>query len=1167
MKVSIVIPVLNRLAFTRQCLDRIWRNTSATISYEVIVVDNTSTDGTPEWFAANVGPTLDSNVGPAFRSGGETVDSNVGPTFRSGGGRQGSRPVRYLRQSTNLGFASANNIGARAARGEYLLFLNNDTLVQPGWLSAMLHLAESNRLVGIVGIKQLFPYTNIVYHTGVVFAQGGVPQHLYPHLDASLPQVNHEREYQAVNGACLLIPRSLFEECGGFDEAYVNGYEDTDLCMRVRQRSRTVVCCTSGFIYHYGQISEGRTAADDNNAALFGRRWHNTVRVDRDEYLLKDRLADPRPSPPAPANVRSLGQDCIYLADDLGHASAFTWVNVELAMALSALGAPIFVNGRNVSPSVPPGARKHLSRLALPQAPVGGVQMKFAHYWPRHLDLELNGDVNLEMFVTNYLFGRPGSEPWDYWMQSLRQNHRIKLPVSEFCQSVLEQVGVSGADCRVVHHGYSGEIHEVEPPARRRSTFRFLTVTNSHDLERYGTIAALEAYERAFTNGEDVALVVKDYGASSRDATLREWIRQRTGRAPIEYIADFTDKRNLIRLYKSCDAFISTHRGEGFGMKILDAMACGLPVITPLFGGPTAYCTQENCFPIEYSMIPVDDGVDARSLKITNQPIWADPNSTSTVEQLRRVYNGREAAAAIGATARSSVLERFSWNTIARRLVHISEEVRAARPRVARGRVDVLAPAVEHSPYWLGVRVSVVVPTHNRKEKLLACLDALTRQSILPQELEVLVVDDGSTDGTKGALESRSFPFALRYFRQEHAGPGAARNLGIEKATGELVLFVGDDIIADERLLEEHLLVQAISADPGTAVLGHIDWADTAPRNAVMEYVGGDATQQFAYSLVPRLSRLDHRFFYTSNICLKRQFLVDAANAGVRFDPCFRRAAFEDSEFALRLMPRGLHIKYAAGARAAHDHDMDLDGFARREFGAGEMAVVFYRKHPGQDDQLQVRWIADLIEPATALLAQPDFLRHLEAFDEQTDTLLRTIAGSLEELMGTVQDVQFRASLNDILRVIFDVERTRGKLQEWFSMVDDPARVKAAQTLASVMRKIEFLNLNAGDFGLPSHARPEGRAYDPIAPIDTLAVESLSRKIEELDGVMSTPAGRRLRRKPVGQAIRRAVARSSLLPRLLTADRYVQERLEARSNPGWLVSYRRVRNRIRDLLL
>jgi len=187
--VSIVIPVFNKLAFTRQCLDRIWRNTSDPVSCEVIVVDNGSGDGTRAYFETSSFP-----------------------------GR-----LRYHRNDTNLGFAKANNIGARLARAKHLLFLNNDTLVQPKWLEDMVGLANGDPTVGIVGIKQLFPYTNTIHHTGIIFTAGAVPQHLYPHADARWPHVNKQREYQAVTGACLLIRRELFEVCGASTRAISTG--------------------------------------------------------------------------------------------------------------------------------------------------------------------------------------------------------------------------------------------------------------------------------------------------------------------------------------------------------------------------------------------------------------------------------------------------------------------------------------------------------------------------------------------------------------------------------------------------------------------------------------------------------------------------------------------------------------------------------------------------------------------------------------------------------------------------------------------------------------------------------------------------------------------------------------------------------------------------------
>ncbi len=592
----------------------------------------------------------------------------------------------------------------------------------------------------------------------------------------------------------------------------------------------------------------------------------------------------------------------------------------------------------------------------------------------------------------------------------------------------------------VVQPGYSREVRDVEAPPRRDGTFRFLTVTNSHDLERYNTTAVIEGYSAAFGAGEDVALIIKDYGASSGDTTLRRALAGRTG-ARIEYISEFTDKRKLIQLYKSCDAFVSGHRGEGFGMKILDAVACGLPVVTPLFGGPTAYCSEDTCFPVGFSLIPMGDCLDTRELAITNRPLWAEVDRRSLGEQLRRVHGDRKSALATAARARDGVLGAFSWEHTARQLIKTAQERREGRHGSGRSRAQAAASGGTYpSPYWLGLRISVIIPTRDRKAKLLTCLDALSQQSILPTEFEVLVVDDGSTDGTADVVHEREYPFALRYFRQEGRGPGAARNLGIEHAAGELVLFIGDDIYADSHLLEEHLMAHATHPDPGTAILGHIDWPSGATPNAVMDYVCGDAMLQFAYSYIRSAPRLDHRFFYTSNISLRRRFLMDAADAGVRFDPAFHRAAFEDSEFAFRLMPRGLHIRYAPNARVSHDHWMDLETFSARERGAGQMAVVFYGKHPGQEDQLQIAWMADLVEPARQLRAQPDLLRQLEAFDQETDRLLRALSASLEQLVDLNRSLpgggipeRVRPALHHVLKTVFDVERARGKLEEWFS--------------------------------------------------------------------------------------------------------------------------------------
>jgi GT2 family glycosyltransferase len=744
--VSIVIPVLDRLEFTRQCLDRILRNTSVRIPYEVVVVDNGSSDGTPGYFRAGA---------PAGLS------------------------LVYHRNETNLGFARANNAGARLARHPYLLFLNNDTLVQPGWLEEMVATAESDRAIGVVGIKQLFPYTNTIHHTGIIFTASKGPQHIYPFADASLPHVNRQREYQAVNGACLLISKALFDSCGGFDESYVNGFEDLDLCMAVRKRGRRVVCCTKAFIYHYGQISEGRTADDPHNEEYFWSKWRADVRLDEGDFFRADYAdrarAEAKAAAPAP---NRLPDDLFYFAADFSIANAFTWVMAELALALARAGVPVKIGRSEFTPTLDPGTRTALERLMLDgPAPVGGTQLKWSHYWEQYLGTVLTGRANLEFFVINYLFQRPDHQPWDPWLQCLPQNHYHKLPVSSFCRDVLLQLGLPRDECHIVPHGYSREIGGAAKDRTRKGPCRLLTVTNSHDLERYGTLLLLDAYWQTFTPRDDIVLVVKDYGMGAADSRLRDRLHEAAGQARIEYLTQFTTKERLIELYRSCDAFVSPHRAEGFGMKILDAAACGLPVVAPLFGGPVDFLTAGSCFPVDFRVVPLGDCLDRRQLRITNEPAWCEPDVASLARRLRDVYEDADRANAIAERARSSVVREYTWDRAAERLVQAAATVRDRLPRpVARSTPAASGSAGTHSPYWLGTRVSVVIPTKNRKQKLLNCLRALERQSVLPTELEVIVVDDGSTDGTGQALEGLRFGFELRYDRQDSQGAGQARN-------------------------------------------------------------------------------------------------------------------------------------------------------------------------------------------------------------------------------------------------------------------------------------------------------------------------------------------------------------------------------------------------------
>lgn len=235
---SIIIPTYNKWEYTARCLTKLTENTRG-FPVEVIIVDNASTDGTRDSL------------------------------------RQLSEVCTVILNDTNLGFAKACNQGARAARGKYLVFLNNDTEPQPGWLEAMVKVVESDSSVAIVGSKLLFP-DGTIQHGGVAFVYAA-PAPISPvHLDYRRPAAeagNDCRELKAVTAACMLIRPEAFGEAGGFDEQYVNGYEDVDLCLKVWSSGRRIIYTPESVLVHHESVSDGRFLKASENIELLHRRW------------------------------------------------------------------------------------------------------------------------------------------------------------------------------------------------------------------------------------------------------------------------------------------------------------------------------------------------------------------------------------------------------------------------------------------------------------------------------------------------------------------------------------------------------------------------------------------------------------------------------------------------------------------------------------------------------------------------------------------------------------------------------------------------------------------------------------------------------------------------------------------------------------------------------
>lgn len=242
------------------------------------------------------------------------------------------------------------------------------------------------------------------------------------------------------------------------------------------------------------------------------------------------------------------------------------------------------------------------------------------------------------------------------------------------------------------------------------------------------------------------------------------------------------------------------------------------------------------------------------------------------------------------------------------------------------------------------MKVSVVIPTYNRKDTLRKAIQAYFRQAAPPGSFEILAVDDGSTDGTSQAVADLqgSSPVRVRYFQQQPRGPAAARNLGIREAAGEIILFSDDDIVPDRNLVAEHLAWHQNHAEDSVAVLGYVTWAPEVEATPFMKWCG-ERGPIFCYADFAGQTQIDAQFFYSCNISLKTRFLRSSG----RFDEEFKSAAYEDVELGYRLARRGMRLLYNPAAVGYHYQRFSVEDARRRARRVAAARRIFERKEAG----------------------------------------------------------------------------------------------------------------------------------------------------------------------------------------------------------------------------
>ena len=240
-KVSIIIPVYNQFDYTHACIKSII-DTVKDVPYEIIIGDDMSTDATKKI-----------------------------KKYVSG--------IRVNINKTDHGFLMNCNRAVKLARGEYIIFLNNDTQVHEEWLSSLVELIESDDKIGMVGSKLVYPDGSLQEAGGIIWSDAS-GWNYGRNQNADMPEYNYVRECDYISGASIMISKSLWDEIGGFDERFKPAYcEDSDLAFEVRKRGYKVMYQPKSVVTHFEGVSNG-TELDSGlkkyqveNGKKFKEKW------------------------------------------------------------------------------------------------------------------------------------------------------------------------------------------------------------------------------------------------------------------------------------------------------------------------------------------------------------------------------------------------------------------------------------------------------------------------------------------------------------------------------------------------------------------------------------------------------------------------------------------------------------------------------------------------------------------------------------------------------------------------------------------------------------------------------------------------------------------------------------------------------------------------------